>query len=154
MKILSGVYYHGLDGKNRLRIPMKLKTELIGEGEGLHFVQYTPDCIAVMNDSTMEKLFGRFDDLDPTDEDMMNAMRCLMSRIEDVNEDEQGRIVLSKNMRDFIGADKDHPDLVTVGMVTYAEIWSADKYREKTESMSIGRAQQIARACREKMKNS
>lgn len=151
MKVLTGVYYHGLDSKNRIRIPSKLKAELVGDGEGLHFVQYSPDCIAVMNDTVMEKRFGNFDDLDPTDEDTLNAMRFLMSRIEDVKEDEQGRVVLSKNMRDFIGVDKDNPELVSVGMVNYVEIWSAKKYQEKTKDMTIGKAQQLAMACRAKM---
>lgn len=150
MKILTGVYYHGMDGKNRIRIPAKLKSELIGEGESLHFVQFSPDCIAVMNDSVLEKKFGKFDDMDPTDEEALNAMRRLMSSIEDVNEDEQGRIVLSKNMRDFIGADKDHADLVSVGMVNYVEIWTADKFKANMSDMTIGRAQKIAMASRAK----
>ena len=73
-----------------------------------------------------------------------------MSKIEDVEEDGQGRITLSKNMRDFIGADKDHAELVTVGMINYIEIWTADKYQQKLENMSIQKAQQLAKANKEK----
>lgn len=150
MKILTGACYHGMDGKNRIRIPSKFKSELTKDNEDLHFVQYSEGCIAVMNDSVLQKRFGRFDDLDPTDEDMLDAMRFIMSKIEDVEEDGQGRIVLSKNMRDFIGADKEHTELVTVGMINYVEIWTAEKYAEHLKDMSIQRAQQIAKTSREK----
>ena len=150
MKILTGACYHGMDGKNRIRIPSKFKSELTKDNEDLHFVQYSEGCIAVMNDSVLQKRFGKFDDLDPTDEDMLDAMRFIMSKVEDVEEDGQGRIVLSKNMREFIGADKEHTELVTVGMINYVEIWTAEKYAEHLKDMNIQKAQQIAKASQQK----
>lgn len=150
MKILTGTSLHSMDGKNRIRIPSKFKSELTKGDETLHFVQYTEGCITVMNDAVLEQRFGRFDNIDPTNEDMLDAMRCLMSKIEDVEEDGQGRIVLSKNMRDFIGADKDHTELITVGMINCVEIWRADKYQEKLGKMSISKAQQVVKENKEK----
>lgn len=152
MKILTGVCNHSMDAKNRIRIPSKFKSELVKDNEVLHFVQYSEGCIAVMNDSALEKRFGKFDDLDPTDEAMLDAMRFLMSKIEDVEEDPQGRIVLSKNMRDFIGADKEHTELVTVGMINFVEIWTAERYAEHLKGMTIAKAQQTAKASQEKAK--
>ncbi len=150
MKILTGTCYHSMDGKNRIRIPRKFKSELLASGGSLHFVQFSEGCIAVMNDAVLEKRFGRFDDLDPTDEEMLDAMRYLLSKVEDVEEDGQGRTVLSKNMREFIGADKDNTELVSVGMVNYVEIWRADKYQERFKDMTVGKAQGIAKRNRVK----
>lgn len=150
MKILTGACYHSMDGKNRIRIPSKFKAELAKGDETLHFVQYSEGCVAVMNDAVLMQRFGKFDDIDPTDEAMLDAMRFLMGKIEDIVEDGQGRILLSKNMRDFIGVDKDHTELVTIGMINYVEIWRADKYQEKLDGMSISKAQKLVKANKEK----
>lgn len=149
MKILTGACTHSMDGKNRIRIPSKFKAELTKGDETLHFVQNSEGCVAVMNDSALVQRFGKFDDLDPTDAEALDALRRLMSCIEDVEEDGQGRIVLSKNMRDFMGIDKEHTNLVTIGMINYVEIWRADKYYEKIGNMTVSKAQQLIRANRE-----
>lgn len=150
MKILTGTCLHSMDGKNRIRIPRKFKSELLASGGSLHFVQFSEGCIAVMNDEVLEKRFGKFDDLDPTDEEMLDAMRFLLSKVEDVEEDGQGRTVLSKSAREFIGVDKEHTELVSVGMVNYVEIWRADKYQERINDMTVKKAQTIAKRNKEK----
>lgn len=145
MKILSGVCSHGVDGKNRIRIPNKFKSELTSGGESLHFVQYSEGCIAIMNDTVLRLRYGKFDDIDPTDEEKMEAIRFLLSGIEDVEEDTQGRITLPKSVRDVIGVDKDHTELVMVGMVNYVEIWRADIYAERQKKMTLAKAQLLAK---------
>lgn len=145
MKILMGTCRHSMDGKNRIRIPNKFKAELAAGGESLHFVQFSEGCVAVMNDTVLQQKFGRFDDLDPSNEQLLEAMRFILSRVEDVEEDGQHRVTLSKSVRDAIGLDKDHTELITVGMVNYIEIWRADIREARQEGMTIQQAQTIAK---------
>ena len=143
MKILMGSAHHSMDGKNRIRIPNKFKSEMTKGGEGLHFVQISDGCVAVMNDSVLEKKFCKFDDLDPSDEERLEAMRYILSRVEDIEEDGQGRITLSKSVREAIGADKEHTELVAIGMIDYIEIWRADIREERQKGMDTRTAQKI-----------
>ena len=44
--------------------------------------------------------------------------------------DKQGRILLTANLREYAGIDK---DIVSVGVYSRVEIWSKDRYLENTE---------------------
>ena len=143
MAILNGACYHSMDAKNRIRIPSKLKAELLKDGGSLHFVQYSEGCITVMNDAVLEKRFGSFEDIDTLDDEVLDALRFILSKIEDVEEDSQGRTVLSKNMREYIGVDQEHAELVTAGVKDCLEIWRADKYQERFMQKDIRSAKEI-----------
>lgn len=143
---LLGKVEHQLDSKMRIRIPNKFR-KLFPEGEILHFVLYTPGCIAVMCDSVLAKRMT-FYNVDPSEDFSMRAQRFLSSCTDDVKEDAQGRIMIPKWMRDHAGFNKDTLDVVTVGMGDYIEIWTAENYAANMEGMTIARANEIARAHR------
>lgn len=58
----------------------------------------------------------------------INRMRG--ARIEKVELDKQGRILLPANLREFAGLDK---DVVLVGVGSRIEIWSREKWESVTE---------------------
>ena len=124
MNVLLGSINHNMDSKYRIRIPSKFKSELTEGNQKLHFVQLSENCIAVMNDTGLKARFGDFADVDLTDSDTLEALRDFSEKVEDIEEDGQGRITLSKTVRDHIGADKDNTELVTIGMIGFIEIWT------------------------------
>lgn len=140
MNILLGTIPHSMDVKYRVRIPSKFKNELTEGGQKLHFVQLSDDCIAVMNDTGLKARFGAFEDVDFTDEDALEALREFSEKVEDIEEDSQGRITLSRTVREHIGADKEHTELVAIGMIGYIEIWSADRRKARREERSNSNA--------------
>lgn len=129
MKLLSGKVAHQLDAKNRIRIPAKYKGAF-PKGETLYYVEYAPHCISVMPESVLGKKLASFDEVNPGDPEMMDAKRRILSSIEEVTEDGQGRAQLPKSFREYAGLVK---DVITVGMGDYVEIWAQEQFE-------IGRA--------------
>ncbi len=130
MGILFGRAEHVMDVKNRIRIPAKFRAELTGgdSNRKLYFVQFSDNCIALVDEKGLSERFGSFSDIDPMDEETLNALRTFSGMVEEYEEDAQGRVVLPKSVREHIGADKDHSDLVSVGMYSYLEIWTKENY--------------------------
>ena len=133
MKLLSGKVAHQLDAKNRIRIPAKYKGAF-PKGEALYYVEYAPGCVSVMPESVLSSKLASFDEVSPGDPAVMNAKRRILSSIEEVVEDGQGRAQLPKSFREYAGLQK---DVVTVGMGDYVDIWAQEKFDEAVGSMSI-----------------
>ena len=140
MKFLSGKVAHQLDAKNRIRIPAKYKAAF-PKGEVLYYVEYAPGCISVMPESVLSRKLASFDEVNPGDPQMMEAKRRIMSCIDEVTEDGQGRAQIPKSFRDYAGLVK---DVVTVGMGDYVEIWAQDKFEQSVGGLSIQQANALA----------
>ena len=138
--MLSGKVVHQMDGKNRIRIPAKYKNAF-PDREKLYFVEYAPDCITVMPESVLSTKLASFDEVNPGDPDMMIAKRRILSSIDEVSEDGQGRTQIPKCFRDYAKHTK---DVVTVGMGNYVEIRSLEKFEEQMNGMSIQQANTLA----------
>ena len=138
--MLSGKVVHQMDAKNRIRIPAKYKNAF-PDREKLYFVEYAPDCITVMPESVLSKKLASFDEVNPGDPNMMIAKRRILSSIDEVSEDGQGRTQIPKSFRDYAKLTK---DVVTVGMGSYIEIWSLEKFEEQMNGMSIQQANTLA----------
>lgn len=140
MKLLSGKVVHQLDTKNRIRIPAKYKSAF-PENEKLYFVEYATGCISVMPESVLGERLASFDEVDPGDPELMNAKRRIMSSIEEVAEDAQGRAQIPRSFREYAGLEK---DVVTVGMGKYIEIWALERFESTVENMTIQQANKLA----------
>ena len=69
--------------------------------------------------------------------DRMTAKRLILSRIEEVVEDTENRIVLSAAMRTHAGIKK---DVLCIGMGDYIEIWAPERFEQETENMPLDEA--------------
>ena len=138
--MLSGKVVHQMDAKNRIRIPAKYKNAF-PDREKLYFVEYAPDCITVMPESVLSTKLASFDEVNPGDPDMMIAKRRILSSIDEVSEDGQGRTQIPKSFRDYAKLTK---DVVTVGMGKYIEIWALERFQSNVGSMSIQQANAVA----------
>lgn len=138
MKLLSGQVSHTLDAKNRIRIPAKYKNAF--EGEALYFVSYADKCIFVLPESALQARLERFSSITTSEPEKLAAKRRILSQIEEVEEDSQGRTVLSQTLRTRAGITK---DVVTVGMGDFIEIWAKEKFLADEEEMPIAEAYEI-----------
>lgn len=133
MNFLTGKVYHQMDAKNRIRIPAKFKSAFPA-GEKLYFFQYNEGRIAIMPESVLSKKMSIFDDVDPGDEEQMNAMAALLSITEEVTEDVHGRTTLPKSVIAYAGLSG---NVVTVGMGSFIEVWDQAAYEKDIGSKSM-----------------
>jgi len=119
--MLGGEYRHGLDAKNRIFIPAKLREEL-----GTTFVvakDIRESCLKIYSLGGWETYIA------PLKQQRRNLsekiMRFLHSSLTQVTPDSQGRIVLPQELIEYAEIDK---NVIVVGCGDYAEIWAENTY--------------------------
>ena len=137
MQILTGAYNHSIDAKNRIRIPAKLRDDILegvvkpeGEDENkfsLVFHTGTDNCIEVYTQEGLNKIYAAFADVKRSDTEHYKAVRQYMSTFETVQSDPQGRMVIPPSFKAHAGIKK---DLVICGNVDHIEIWAKEVYDE------------------------
>jgi len=137
--LLTGQYDHSLDGKNRLFIPAKLRQNvrkfIITSGlEGCLFV-YTPD--------NWKKITERLRALPLTKADARKFMRTFLSGASECDVDDQGRILIPKNLCSYANIRK---EAIVVGVLDRIEIWSKsnwERYRKEAENKFVEVAEKL-----------
>ena len=124
MPMLTGEYNHQLDAKNRMRIPAKLRKEL---GDEFYFAKGTDGCLFVYPKAEVEVILEKLKDVTLADP-RQRSVRAFLKTILSVKEDDHGRLLLSPELREHIGLEKDDKDLVVCGAGTRVEIWSQKTY--------------------------
>jgi MraZ protein len=124
--MLGGEYRHGLDPKNRIFIPAKLRDEL-----GTTFVvakDLREKCLKLYS---MEEWKNYIDPiLEQARKLQSKVLRFLSSSMIEVTPDSHGRVVLPKGLIEHAEIDK---NVVVVGCYNYAELWAEETY-EKMKS--------------------
>ncbi len=127
---LNGEFRFKVDGKGRVSLPAKFRKALSNdlvvtrdlEDECLYVFE-TPEFEAWIN-----RLFAeRFGGYKASDRQHVKLRRKLKSRARGVEVDASGRIMLSGELREAAGIDK---DVVLIGNTGYFEIWDAKRYEQ------------------------
>ena len=134
MAVLTGTVYHAMDAKNRIRIPAKFRT---GLGKEYSFIIGSQGCIAVYPQEVMDERVEKLNDIHSGDPKLLAAKRKILSSIEQLQEDEQGRTLLPASFRQAAGIKK---EVVTIGMGNYIEIWAKEVYDKANEELSMDEA--------------
>ena len=132
MAMFTGEYFHQLDAKNRIRIPARLKKDL---GEEYYFAFGTNHCIFVFTKQKMEQYLEELGEAKLSDLEAQKRVRMFARTCVQVEEDNQGRIVLSPELRRHAQLGKDDKELVICGAVNRIEIWNKRLYDEYTADM-------------------
>lgn len=120
-----GEYAHQLDEKNRLRLPSKFKKEL---GKNYIVLKGTNGCLFVFSSALLNELFvNKLKEASLFDSALQKPMRLLLSSAYEVEEDNQGRVLLPKNLREYASLKK---NLVFIGVGTHIEIWQEKRFQE------------------------
>ena len=128
--MLGGEYKHGLDPKNRIFIPAKLRDEL-----GTTFViakDLREKCLKLYSleewKNYIEPILAQARKL------QSKVLRFLSSSMVEVTPDSHGRVVLPKDLVDYAGIDK---NVVVVGCYNYAELWAEESYAKMKEDEDL-----------------
>lgn len=133
--MLIGEYEHSVDVKGRLIMPSKLRDEI-----GYKFIvtKGLDGCLFVFPIKEWEIFQEKLRALPVSDKNARDFTRFFFAGATECEMDKQGRFLISSNLREFAGLDK---DVVTIGMNTRLEIWSKEKWQKCDEEIS---AEEIA----------
>ncbi len=132
MYSFNGRFNNRLDDKNRIRIPAKFKADL---GADYKFVFGPGESIYVMPQSEYQKILDGFGDASFFDEEMQNAIADFTGMVYDVAEDNQGRVVIPSELKEYAKIDR---DIVITGAASYLRIESAEAFAKKNANMNVG----------------
>ncbi|MBQ9132781.1 MAG: division/cell wall cluster transcriptional repressor MraZ [Clostridia bacterium] len=121
--MLGGEYRHGLDPKNRVFIPAKLREEL---GETFIVVKDLREkCLKIYSQAEWDKYIAPIKNQERRL--VEKVLRFLNSSMAQVTPDSQGRIVLPKDLVQYADIER---DVVIVGCYDYAELWAEASYEK------------------------
>lgn len=145
MKFLTGAYNHTVDGKNRIRIPAKIKADMFAEVKttgaeeedgkySVYFRAGTGGCISVFTEEEVNSQLEKLSDIKESDDEMYEAARMYASSFKLIESDPQGRLVIPPEFKEFAGIDK---EIVICGNIKHVDIWAQDKYQERIKSKNL-----------------
>ncbi|MFC1679671.1 division/cell wall cluster transcriptional repressor MraZ [Elusimicrobiota bacterium] len=124
-----GEHHYSLDSKHRMVVPTDHREELIAE-KGNHFILATgfDGCIWLLRPSQWQSLLDEVKDASRQSEDKRKSRafrRSFYSRSVKVTPDEQGRILIPRNLVDHAKLKK---DVVVAGAGNKVEIWDRKRW--------------------------
>ena len=124
--MFTGEYRHSVDGKGRLAVPARFRTQL---QSGAVVSRWLDACLAIHTQDGWEHLSDKVAALPITDPTARRFQRFVSAGAVEADLDGQGRILLPTYLRDAIGLAN---EAVVVGSRDHAEIWAPadwDDYR-------------------------
>lgn len=121
-----GQFYHNLDEKGRLTVPVRYRDDLAPGGA--YVMQGFDRNLIVLPAEKFEELSHRVSQMSVTDSTSRLLRRLVFSTADQVVLDKAGRILIPQFLRQFAGLES---NLVVVGMGDFFEIWSPEIWGEQ-----------------------
>jgi MraZ protein len=128
-----GEYYHAIDEKGRLAVPVKFREEL---AKGAVVTRGLDNCLFLYTQKEWEVLADKLAKLPIAQANTRAFSRLMLAGAMDVEIDKQGRVVLPDYLRKFAGLKK---KVVVAGLYNRIELWDElawTAYKAKTEKTS------------------
>ncbi len=122
-----GEYRHSVDDKGRIIMPAKFREQL---GNIFYITidlwgKQEEKCLCVYAEEGFRALCEKLRQLGSSDIDVRKLYRKFYSHVQDTSTDKQGRVMISAELREHAGLDK---DIVLAGQDDHIEIWNRDKW--------------------------
>jgi len=123
--LFLGEYRLAFTGQGRIVIPKKIR-EALGKAKTFTLTKGFDKCLSGFRNEEWEK--GAQELMSPSLLEMQKVemKRHLFSSATMVDIDEQGRIVMPKNLLEY--AELNEKEVILVGVGTYFEIWNVEKW--------------------------
>lgn len=128
--MLIGEYEHSLDAKGRLIMPAKLREDI---GETFIVTKGLDGCLFAFSKTEWSNFEAKLRTLPVSNKNARDFTRFFFAGAIECEIDKQGRFLISGNLREFAGLDK---DVVIIGMTSRLEIWSKEKWAACDEAIS------------------
>jgi MraZ protein len=135
MGMFNSRYECKVDTKGRLALPAKIKAA-IPESNGTElYLRYGDDgCLALYTEVEFKKLYNQINSLSDRDPVLRKIKRSFFDGLVTVELDNAGRFLIPKNFMSFASIDK---DAYVIGLGSYVEIWSPEKYENNVVSDQV-----------------
>ena len=116
-----------LDAKGRLAVPTKHREAMQLECTGnLVLTAHPHRCLLLYPQPAWEPIQAKIMALSSFDKQSSALQRLLVGFVEDINIDSAGRILVSPELREFAGLDK---EVMLVGQGSHFELWNKEAWR-------------------------
>lgn len=125
-----GRYYHKLEAKNRLSVPVKFRETLQGQSV---LTKGLDGCLALYSEEAWKVVTSGLEKLIQTKHTTREYIRYLTNDAQEADIDSQGRILIADELKQAAALQK---DVVIVGSYDHIEIWDQSCYHtyiEQTE---------------------
>ena len=124
--MFRGIFHNSLDEKGRLNIPAKLREQIKGEHETpLVLTLGFDQCLFLYPMDAWKKIEDQLSSLNSLNPEVRQFQRMILGNSDEVEIDQQGRIVISPVLRQEAGLSK---AVVIAGMLHRIEIWDKERY--------------------------
>lgn len=127
MTFITGTYRYTLDDKNRVKFPARFQEAL---GDSPVMAPGVGGRINVYPKDMFERMHPKLYSPDPYNEAEQDATTFLLTHLQTLEYDGQGRITVDASFREDLHVEK---ELVFVGKVSYVEVWPAQLYDSREE---------------------
>jgi len=127
--MLIGTYKHSIDEKKRMRVPTKLKADL---NDGFIITKGSNSCLFAFSKESFEKnVVEKANGVAMFDSASQKPLRLLMASAFETEEDNQGRILIPQELREFAKIKK---QIVFIGVGSRVEIWAEEVWNEYNDA--------------------
>ena len=120
--LLTGEFSHSIDAKGRLIIPSKFREIL---GDNFVITKGNSGNLFVFSNEQFSALYEKMVSLPLFDEEAQKPIRKFLSSAFEAEEDNQGRVLLPKELVKHAGIEK---NMVFVGVGNRVEIWAEETW--------------------------
>ena len=126
--MLIGEYYHSIDEKGRIMVPVKFRNDFAGK---IYVTRGLDGCLFVFGEKEWNELSERIKSLKMAD--ATPVIRFFWNGASETECDKQGRILIPQNLREYAGLTK---DAVFAGSATRLP-FSSRSLRDQQSSITI-----------------
>lgn len=128
MWFFTGKHKCKMDAKGRLALPSKIKSKLPETYDNQFILSFGLDpCLVLYPMDEFKKVYSRISTMNEFDEENRKLQRIFLSRINEVELDSAGRLLIPKHMSEFANLEK---EIMVLGLINRIEIWDTSKYEK------------------------
>jgi len=126
--MLIGEFNHGMDNKNRIIIPSKLREDL---GESFIISKGLDGCLYIYPKAEWITFETKLKSLPLSSKDARTFARFFFSGANEMEPDKMGIILIPQSLLEYAGIVD---EVVSVGMMNRVEVWSKEKWKAYNDS--------------------
>jgi MraZ protein len=124
--MFRGIFHNSIDEKGRVSIPARFRDQIQNDHQTpLVLTLGFDQCLFLYPSDTWQKIEEKLSSMDSLNAEVRQFQRTIMRATDEVDLDQQGRIVISPVLRKEAGLGK---SVVIVGLLNRIEIWDKQKY--------------------------